>query len=88
MSMHKSLKRKDTLVRRRNVLTRAERIERLREDEEWEEGTSVFALPKVKPRIIVAPSAVKEEPEEELEGEGLEGAGAAEAGEAAEEAEE
>jgi small basic protein (TIGR04137 family) len=85
MSLHKSLKSRDTLVRRRNVLTRAERIERLREDEEWEEGTSVFALPKVKPLIIVAPSAPKGKPEEELEGEALEGAEGEEAAEGAEE---
>jgi small basic protein (TIGR04137 family) len=85
MSLHKSLKSKDTLVRRRNVLTRAERIERLREDEEWEEGTSVFALPKVKPLIIVAPKARPLEEAEGLEGaEGAEGEGAA----AAEDAEE
>jgi small basic protein (TIGR04137 family) len=69
MSLHKSLKRNDTLVRRRNVLTRAERIERLREDEEWEDGRSVFSLPKVKPAIIVAPSAPKGKPDEEAEGE-------------------
>ncbi|MGD2174787.1 MAG: small basic protein [Candidatus Brocadiaceae bacterium] len=84
MSLHKSLKSRNRLVRRRNVLTRAERIERLEEDELWEEGEdSVFALPKVEPKILIAvPRAVEEpeEPEEEeavQEGEGEESAAAA-----------
>ena len=66
MSIHKSLKRKDSLVRRRNVLSRGERIERLKTDERWREGgTSVFGLPKVKPQIVSAPSRpkAKEKPE-------------------------
>jgi small basic protein (TIGR04137 family) len=67
MSLHKSLKSKDMLVRRRNVLTRSERVDRLREDEKWEDGTSVFALPKVKPAIVVAPSAPKGKPAAEAE---------------------
>lgn len=81
MSLDKSLKRRDLLRRRRNVLTRAERIERLMEDEEFDpESDSVFGLPKVKPaEVVVAPTAEAEEEEEE-EGEGLaEGLGEAEA---------
>lgn len=86
MSLHKSLKQKNLLVRQRNVLTRAERIERLEEDESWDEDEdSVFGLPKVKPRVvsIAAAHAIEEEEEEE---EGLEAAEAeAEAAEPAEE---
>jgi len=48
MSMHKSLSSSTRLKRERNVLTRWERIARLKEEEQWEEGRSVFALPKVK----------------------------------------
>lgn len=48
MSLHKSLISSGRLQRERNVLSRWERIERLREEERWEEGQSVFALPKVK----------------------------------------
>ena len=48
MSLHKSLVSSGRLKRQRNVLSRWERIERLREEERWEEGRSVFALPKVK----------------------------------------
>jgi len=53
MSMDKSLKSKGELVRHRNVLTRAERIERLKNDERWEEGHTVFAMPKVAHRKVV-----------------------------------
>ena len=57
MSLHKSLKQKSSLVRRRNVLSRAERIKRLKEDDRWREGeSSVFGLPKVKPAVVSAPS--------------------------------
>ncbi len=76
MSLHKSLKQKNLLVRQRNVLTRAERIERLEEDDRWEEGEdSVFGLPKVKPRFIsiAAAHALEEEEEEEPEAAETEG---------------
>ncbi len=67
MSLHKSLKGVNRLVRRRNVLTRAERIERLEEDERWEEEEdSVFGLAKVKP---AEPVAIPKAPEEEEEAE-------------------
>ena len=69
MSLHRSLKRKDALVRRRNVLSRTERVERLQTDEKWEDGMSVLGLPKVKPAVVTAPSKAKaEEPAEEAEG--------------------
>jgi small basic protein (TIGR04137 family) len=67
VSLHKSLRRKDSLVRRRNVLSRAERIQRLKDDERWQEGGSVFGLPKVKPHIVVAPTARPRRKAEELE---------------------
>lgn len=47
MSLDRSLKIKSALIRHRNVLTRAERIMSLSEDERWSETDSVFALPKV-----------------------------------------
>ena len=47
MSIDRSLKVKDTLKRHRNVLSRAERIEQLKEEERWSDGDSLFALPKV-----------------------------------------
>lgn len=47
MSMDKSLKTKASLERHRNVLTRAERIEKLQEEGRWQEGEPPFGLPKV-----------------------------------------
>ena len=88
MSLDKSLKRKDILVRRRNVLTRSERIEKLVEDERFEpKRDSVFALPKVKPLTVVAAPSKGPEEKKAAEGEAAaegapvaEGAGAAKGG--------
>jgi small basic protein (TIGR04137 family) len=48
MSIHKSLVSKNKLVRQRSVLTRDERIKVLQEDGRWNDGDSVFGLPKVR----------------------------------------
>lgn len=50
MSLDPSLKIKNALTRHRNVLTRAERIEKLKEEEKWNEGDSLTGLPKVSHR--------------------------------------
>jgi len=47
MSIDPSLKIKGALSRHRNVLTRAERIEQLKEEERWSEEDSLLGLPKV-----------------------------------------
>ena len=47
MSIDRSLRLKDALVRHRNVLTRAERISKLKDEERWEDDSSVLGLPKV-----------------------------------------
>ncbi len=47
MSIDRSLKIKGALRRHRNVLTRAERIEQLKDEERWSEGDSLMGLPKV-----------------------------------------
>jgi len=47
MSIDRSLKIKGALRRHRNVLTRAERIERLKEEDRWSEDDSLLGLPKV-----------------------------------------
>jgi len=52
MSVDPSLKLKGALVRHRNVLTRDERIAKLKEEERWEEGDSLFDLPKVSHRKV------------------------------------
>jgi small basic protein (TIGR04137 family) len=73
MSIDKSLKRKNTLVRQRSVLTRAERIKTLQDQEKWTDGRSPFGLPKVRVRKIVIKKAKKEKAEEKP-AEGAEGA--------------
>jgi small basic protein (TIGR04137 family) len=47
MSLDRSLKSANALVRHRNVLTRAERLLKLAEAEKWNEQKSVYGLPKV-----------------------------------------
>jgi len=53
MSLDKSLKSQGALARHRNVLSRAERIDALKEEERWPEGRTVFGLPKVVHRKVV-----------------------------------
>lgn len=53
MSIHKSLKLKNSLERPRSVLTRWERIEKLIEQERWSEGDPVTGLPKVRTKFKV-----------------------------------
>ena len=47
MSIDRSLKITGALSRHRNVLSRAERIEKLIEEERWEEGDPITGLAKV-----------------------------------------
>jgi small basic protein (TIGR04137 family) len=61
MSVDRSLKLKNALVRHRNVLSRAERIMALKDEERWNEGDSVLGLPKVAHRKSVAGKKAKEE---------------------------
>jgi len=59
MSVDRSLKIKGALTRHRNVPTRTERIEQLKEEERWSEGDSVLGLPKVAHRKSHAGRKVK-----------------------------
>ena len=61
MSVDRSLKLKNALVRHRNVLSRAERVMALKDEERWNEGDSVLGLPKVAHRKSVAGKKAKEE---------------------------
>ena len=77
MSLDRSLKVQGALRRHRNVLTRAERIEQLKEEEKWSDGDSVFALPKVAHRKShagrkAAKMEAKEAAATEVEGEAAE----------------
>lgn len=60
MSIDRSLKVKGALERHRNVLTRAERVGKLKEEERWQEEDSVFGLPKVAHRKSHAGRKAKE----------------------------
>ena len=53
MSIHKSLKLKNTLERQRSVLSRWERIEKLIDQDKWQEGDPVIGLPKVRTKFKV-----------------------------------
>jgi small basic protein (TIGR04137 family) len=62
MSIDPSLKVKGSLTRHRNVLSRAERIELLKDEERWSEGDSLLGLPKVAHRKSHAGRKGKEAP--------------------------
>lgn len=59
MSLDRSLKSRSALVRSRSVLTRAERIVLLQNEDRWTEEDSVFGLPKVRQRRRKAGSKSK-----------------------------
>lgn len=65
MSIDRSLKVHDALSRHRNVLTRAERLEKLADEGRWsEESVSVFGLPKVAHRKSATGKKAKKAKEE------------------------
>ena len=67
MSMDKSLKSKNTLQRPRNVLTRAERVQVMKESESWTDDTSPFGMPKIVHRKAAV--GKKDKAEKKTEGE-------------------
>ena len=84
MSIDKSLRRKSTLKRARSVLTRAERIKVLKDEERWKEEQGPFGLPKVRVLKVVIKKAKKAKEEVKPEGEAGAAAPAAGAAPAAE----
>jgi len=77
MSIDKSLRRKNSLERARNVLTRGERIKTLRDEERWQDGRSPFGLPKVRVFRVVVKKVKKAKEEEKPAAEGEAAAAAA-----------
>jgi small basic protein (TIGR04137 family) len=67
MTMDKSLRARRGLIRSRNVLTRAERIERLKVADRWTEGNSPFGLTKVRVYKLTVKKKKKKKEEEEGE---------------------
>jgi len=64
MSIDRSLKTAGNLARHRNVLTRAERIVKLKDLERWDESKSPFGLPKVANRNLKVGKKSKKKEEE------------------------
>jgi small basic protein (TIGR04137 family) len=66
VAIDKSLKRANRLQRSRNVLSREERIEKLKYEEKFGAGQSPFGLPKVKVvRTVIGKKKKKKAGEEE-----------------------
>jgi len=63
MSLDKSLKKGGSLARARNVLSRAERLAVLQEDERWTPESGVFNLPKTKYRRLAPGQSGPKRPE-------------------------
>ena len=65
MTIDKSLRTRKGIVRSRNVLTRAERIERLVQQDRWTEEDGPCGLPKVRVYRVVLKKKKKKKGEEE-----------------------
>lgn len=68
MSIDRSLRLKSSLERHRNVLTRAERVARLQEQEKWGDESTPLGLPKVSHRKPKAGGKKKAKAEVAAEG--------------------
>jgi small basic protein (TIGR04137 family) len=76
MTIDKSLRVKRGATRNRSVLTRVERIARLREADKWSDERSPLGLPKVRVRKMVIKKKKKKKEEEGAEGAAAPAAGA------------
>lgn len=65
MTIDKSLRVKRGSTRNRSVLTRVERIARLRQADRWKEGDSPLGLPKVRVRKLTMKKKKKKKEDEE-----------------------
>lgn len=65
MTMDKSLKVRRGLTRSRSVLTRAERLQRLKASDRWQEGDSPLGLAKVRVYKLAMKKKKKHKEEEE-----------------------
>jgi small basic protein (TIGR04137 family) len=75
MTIDKSLKVRRGATRNRSVLTRVERLSRLKEVDRWKEGDSPLGLPKVRVRKLTMKK--KKKKKEGEEGAAADGAAAA-----------
>lgn len=65
MTIDKSLRVRRGSTRNRSVLTRVERIARLRQADRWKEGDSPLGLPKVRVRKLTMKKKKKKKEDEE-----------------------
>ncbi len=65
MTIDKSLKIRAGMIRSRNVLTRAERIEKLQAADRWKDGDPVLGLPKVRVQKVTLKKKKKVKKQEE-----------------------
>jgi small basic protein (TIGR04137 family) len=65
MTVDKSLRIRTGIVRARNVLTRAERIEKLGQQDRWTEDDGPLGLPKVRVYRVIVKKKKKKKGEEE-----------------------
>ena len=65
MTIDKSLKVKAGMMRSRNVLTRAERLEKLKASDRWSEGDGILGMPKVRVQKLALKKKKKVKKEEE-----------------------
>lgn len=70
MSIDKSLRRKGGMAQIRSVLSRVERITKMKELDKWQDGMSPYGLPKTRVLKVVIKKAKKAK----VEGEGVAGA--------------
>lgn len=68
MTIDRSLRVRAGSIQNRNVLSRAERLQKLKESERWSEGTSVYGLPKVRVIKLALKKKKKAKAEEGAEG--------------------
>jgi small basic protein (TIGR04137 family) len=68
MTLDKSLKVKRGANRARSVLTRVERLERLKEADRWKDGDSPLGIPKVRVRKLTLKKKKKKKEEEGADG--------------------
>lgn len=78
MTIDRSLKVRAGSISNRSVLTRGERLQKLKETERWKEGESIYGLPKV--RVIRVALKKKKKAKAEEAAEGTETAAAAAGG--------
>ena len=71
MSMDKSLRVRSGMTRLRSVLTRGERIQKLKDAERWKEGDSPFGLAKVRVYKLAMKKKKKKAKEDEEGAEAL-----------------